>query len=100
MQAKYSVEDVKWGGHISEGEHIIQEGKDLALLLGARFMPSSHLSDVTRDRAILIICILSGKTIDVGSILHASIMHSVKGVLVGLYFPYLITVLCGKAGVI
>ena len=41
--------------------------------MGARFMPSSHLSDVTRNRAVLIYCIISGKTIDVGSIMHASI---------------------------
>ena len=61
---------------------------------------SSHLSDVTRDWAILIFCILSSKTIDFGSILHASIMHSVKGVLVGLYFPSLITALYGKGTVI
>ena len=67
--------------------------------LGARFMPSSYLSDVTQDRAILIYCILLGKTIDVGSILHASILHSVKGVS-SLYFPSLITTLCGKARVI
>ena len=68
--------------------------------VGARFMPSSHLSDVTRDRAILIYCILSSKSIDIGSILHTSILHSVRGVSAGLYFPSLINVLRGKAGVI
>ena len=67
--------------------------------VGTRFMPSAHLSDVAQDRAILIYCILSGKTIDVGSILHAFILHNVKGVSVGLYFPSLITALCEKAGV-
>ena len=68
--------------------------------VGARFMPSSHLSDVTRNLAILIYYILSGKSIDVESIIHASILHSVRGMSVGLYFPSLSTALCGKAGFI
>ena len=67
--------------------------------VGTRFMPSSHLSDVTGDQAILIYCILLGKTIDVGSILYAYILHSVKGVSVGICFPSLITAVCGKARV-
>ena len=67
---------------------------------GARFMPSSHLSDVRRNQDILIYYIVTGKTIDVGSFMHASILHSIKGVAVGLYFPSLIMTLCGKAGVI
>ena len=68
--------------------------------MGARFMPSSYLSDVTSDRAILIYCIITGKTIDVGSVMHSSILHSIKGVVVGLYFPSHVTTLCRKAGVI
>ena len=68
--------------------------------MGARFMSSSHLSDIIRDQAVLIYCILSGKSIDVGSIHHTSILHSVRGVYVGHYFPSLNTALCGKAGVI
>ena len=56
---------------------LTKDAKVWHYFMGARFMPSSHLSDVTKDRAILIYCILSGKTIDVGSILHASILHSV-----------------------
>ena len=67
--------------------------------VGARFSLSSHLSNVTKDRAILIYCILSGKTIDIGSILHASMLLSPRGVSIGLYFPFFITALCGRAGV-
>ena len=48
-----------------------KEAKIWHYFIGARFMPSSHLSDVTKDRAILIYCILTGKTIDIGSIPHA-----------------------------
>ena len=32
--------------------------------------------------------------------MHASILHNIKGITVGLYFPSLITTLCRKAGVI
>ena len=79
---------------------LTNEAKIWHYVVGARFMPSSHLSDVTRDRAILIYCIISEKTINVGSVMYASILHSIKGVAVNLYFPSLITALCGKAGVI
>ena len=48
----------------------------------------------------MIYCVVTGKTIDVGSVMHASILHCIKGVAVGLYFPSLIMVLCGKTGVV
>ena len=56
---------------------LTKDAKIWHYFVGARFMSSSHLSDVTRDRTILIYCILSGKTIDVGGILYALILHSV-----------------------
>ena len=60
-------------------------------------MPSSHLCDATKNKAILIF--LTGKSIDVGSVLHASISYSISGVSMELYFPSLITILCGRARV-
>ena len=48
----------------------------------------------------MIYCVVTGKTIDVGSVMHASILHCIEGVAVGLYFPSLIMVLCRKAGVV
>ena len=76
-----------------------KEAKTWHYFVGARFMPSSHLSDVIKDRAILIYYILMGKTIDIGSILHASILHNIRGGSMGLYFPFLIIAFCGRARV-
>ena len=74
---------------------LTKEAKIWHYFVGARFMPSSHLSDVTRDRAIVIYYIVTRKTIHVGSVMHASILHNINGVVVGLYFPSLITTLYG-----
>ena len=50
---------------------LTKEAKIWHYFVGVRFMRSSYLNDVTRDQAILIYCIISGKTINVGS--HACI---------------------------
>ena len=56
---------------------LTKDAKIWYYFVGARFMPSLHLNDVTKDQAILIYCILSGKTINVGSILYALTLHNV-----------------------
>ncbi|GMN59387.1 hypothetical protein TIFTF001_028471 [Ficus carica] len=66
----------------------------------AWFYPSSHTSDVTKDRALLLYAILTGKSIDVGWVMHATIMSSARTSNRGLYFPLLITGLCKNAKVI
>ena len=47
--------------------------------IGSQLIPSSHLSDVMKDRAILILCILTSRSIDIGSIMHASIVIAFRG---------------------
>ena len=62
-------------------------------------LPSTHTSDVTKDRAILLYVILSEKSIDVGNLLFSSIIYSSRTSAAGLYYQSLITALCAKAGV-
>ena len=66
----------------------------------SRLIPSSHLSDVTKDRAILIFFILTDHFIDIGGVMHASICHSIWEVSVGLYFPSFTMAMCRNARVI
>lgn len=44
----------------------------------ARFYPSSHTSNVTKDMALLLYAILTRKSIDVGRVMHATIISSVQ----------------------
>ncbi|PIN23318.1 hypothetical protein CDL12_03960 [Handroanthus impetiginosus] len=65
----------------------------------ARLLPSSHTSEVTRERAVMIYAILTDVPFDIGLFLHRSILKSAMGGLtIGLYHPSLITELCAHAG--
>ncbi|PIN25880.1 hypothetical protein CDL12_01374 [Handroanthus impetiginosus] len=67
--------------------------------VSARLLPSSHTSEVTRERAVMIYAILTDVPFDIGHFLHRSILKSAMGGLtVGLYHPSLITELCARAG--
>ncbi|PIN07042.1 hypothetical protein CDL12_20397 [Handroanthus impetiginosus] len=67
--------------------------------VSARLLPSSHTSEVTRERAIMIYAILTDVPFDIGRFLHRSILKSAMGGLtMGLYHPSLITELCAHAG--
>ncbi|PIN12196.1 hypothetical protein CDL12_15198 [Handroanthus impetiginosus] len=63
--------------------------------ISARLLPSSHTSEVTRERAVMIFAILTDVPFNIGCFLHKSIWKSAMGGLtVGLYHPSLITELC------
>ncbi|PIN26832.1 hypothetical protein CDL12_00419 [Handroanthus impetiginosus] len=67
--------------------------------VSARLLPSSHTSEVTRERAVMIFAILTDVSFDIGHFLHRSILKSAMGNLtIGLYHPSLITELCAHAG--
>ena len=62
--------------------------------------PTAHLSDVTRERAILLYALVTGASIDVGRVIFYHYMHSVRAKQGGIMFPSLITSLCALNGVI
>ncbi|PIN07716.1 hypothetical protein CDL12_19711 [Handroanthus impetiginosus] len=67
--------------------------------VSARLLPSSHTSEVTRERAVMIYAILTDVPFDIGHFLHKSILKSAMGGLtIRLYHPSLITELCARAG--
>ncbi|PIN14475.1 hypothetical protein CDL12_12899 [Handroanthus impetiginosus] len=67
--------------------------------ISARLLPSSHTSEVTRERAVMIYAILTDVPFNIGGFLHRSIFKSAMGGLtMGLYHPSLITKLCARAG--
>ncbi|XP_073023626.1 uncharacterized protein [Primulina eburnea] len=66
----------------------------------ARIKPTEHTTTVIKERAILIFCIMTGKTIDLGRLLQNSIYDYACGNSPsGLLHPSLITVLCQHVGV-
>ena len=67
--------------------------------VGARLMPVRHLSDVTKERAVLIYCLATGRSVDVGHFMSAQIEHCYKQQSMSLFFPSLITALCVASGV-
>ncbi|PIN01480.1 hypothetical protein CDL12_26014 [Handroanthus impetiginosus] len=67
--------------------------------VSARLLLSSHTSEVTRERAVMIYAILTDVPFNIGRFLHRSILKSAMGSLtMGLYHPFLITELCARAG--
>lgn len=63
-------------------------------------MPTQYKTDVTKERATLLYCIAMGKTIDVGDLIHASIIRVLEGdTSSGLPYPSLILDLCKRAEV-
>lgn len=70
------------------------------LFVTSRIMPSSHETEVTKERAALVYSIVTGKTVDIGKLVQASILHAASGTST-LSMPHssLITDLCKHAGV-
>lgn len=66
----------------------------------ARILPTTHMSDVNRERAVLNYVFRTNKPIYVGSILYNNILYSARTISAGLYYPLLITGLCLQAGVL
>ena len=73
--------------------------KALHYFLGARLMPVRHFSDINKDRAILLYCLMTGKSLDVGRFISSHIVQCYKHQSMSLFFPSLITALCVAAGV-
>ena len=61
-------------------------------------MPSTHVSDVSKERVILLCAILKTIRLNVGSVIYASILNCVKIANAGFSFPSLITALCASVG--
>ncbi|PIN07750.1 hypothetical protein CDL12_19683 [Handroanthus impetiginosus] len=67
--------------------------------ISARLLPSSHTSEVMRERVVMICAILTDVPFDIGHFQHRSILQSAMGGLtMGLYHPSLITELSARAG--
>lgn len=63
-------------------------------------MPTTHVSDVIRDRAVLLYAIVKGKSVDVGQVIQDSITHAIRDSSTGrLPHPSLICGLCKQAKV-
>ncbi|EOY16729.1 Uncharacterized protein TCM_035608 [Theobroma cacao] len=59
-----------------------------------------HLSNVTKDRAVLLYAILSGKSINIGQLIFNNTIYIARLPKDGLWFPSLITALCKQASVL
>ncbi|EOY08969.1 Uncharacterized protein TCM_024271 [Theobroma cacao] len=59
-----------------------------------------YLSDVTKDRAILLYAIVTKKFIDIGQLIFKNIIMSARSPPNGLWYPSLITALCCQARVV
>ena len=79
---------------------LCQYAKIWHYFIGSQLILSLHLSDVMKDRAILIFCILIGCSIYIGSIMHASFCHSIRGATVRPHFPSFIISMCQQRGVV
>lgn len=89
-------------GHVMSfpARHLKQAAMAVFLFIIARLMPAKHATDVTKDRAILIYCILMGHTLDVGKLICSSILHAARSNKnINLPHSSLITELCQTAGV-
>lgn len=63
-------------------------------------MPCTHIIDVTKERVVLLYCLVQGKQMDVGYIIERSILRALEGGTTGgLPHPSLICALCDKVGV-
>ncbi|EOX93875.1 Uncharacterized protein TCM_002866 [Theobroma cacao] len=65
----------------------------------ARMLPVKHVSDITKDKALLLYCILIGKAIDIGRLIYNTIFLSTNTPREGIWFPSLIIELCKRVSV-
>lgn len=73
--------------------------KKWAEFVVAKLMSSSHATDITKDKAMLIYFIMTRKTIDVGELFTVGSFELPHVQSVALPFPNVITELCRFAGV-
>lgn len=75
-------------------------GKAWFSFICASTIPTRHLSDVTKDRAILLFAIVTGLRVGIGVLIHEPILKAIKSTVVsGLSYSSLITQLCKRAGI-
>lgn len=66
----------------------------------ANMIPTHHLSNMTKDRTILLFTIITGLDVDIGVLIHESILKAIKSATsMGLLHPSLITRLYKRAGI-
>ncbi len=78
---------------------LTRECKAWYYFLGARLMPVRHFSDITKEKAVLLYCLVTGKSLDVGKFMSSHIVQCYKHQTMSLFYPSLITALCVAAGV-
>ncbi|EOY13860.1 Uncharacterized protein TCM_032548 [Theobroma cacao] len=69
------------------------------IFCGFKLLPTRHLNDVTKDRAILIHSILMGCKIDIGRVIDKAMTQTTQSKRESLWFPSMITAMCKQAGV-
>ena len=62
-------------------------------------MPIRHFNDINKDRAVLLYCIVTGKSLDLGKFLSSHIMQCAKHNSMSLFYPSLIIALSATVGV-
>lgn len=67
--------------------------------LKSRLMPSTHLQTVSRDRAILLYCIVTGLKFNVGRIIYEEICGCAQKSSGYLWFPSLVSQMCKRSRV-
>ncbi|XWS44637.1 hypothetical protein CRYUN_Cryun15aG0065300 [Craigia yunnanensis] len=77
-----------------------QDSKIWHHFITASLKPTTHLSDVSKDRAGLIWAIMTGKSIDIRFVIQQSIENGIRTFVPLLPHPMLITMLCKNAGVV
>ena len=65
----------------------------------AWLMPTAHLTEVTREQALLLYDIKKGLTINIGHWISANIRHAAQNVSIGILHPTLVTELIAMVGV-
>ena len=60
----------------------------------ASLLPTAHLSDVSREKSILLFALMTGASIVMGIVIFDHYMHSVWSKVRGIGFPSLVTSLC------
>ena len=78
---------------------LTKECKAWYYFVGARLMPIQHFSDITKDKAIILYCLVTGKSLDVGRFISSHIVQCYKHQSMSLFYPSLITALCVAAAV-
>lgn len=58
-----------------------------------------HVSDVTKDRVVLLYAIVTERSINIRQVINHAILHTSSTKRVGLWFLSLITITCKRAGV-